>query len=369
MTSPRLLLAAFAVALPLFAQAAAVVTTPQVRAELVAQASDGVAPGAKVWLGLSIQHQPHWHTYWKNPGDSGLPTTFDWKLPAGFVAGDIQWPTPRKLPIGPLLNYGYEGDVLLPVEVTVPAGFAGDALAVRLHADWLVCQDVCIPESGDFDLSVPARAATAGNAALFQAARDAMPQAVPGAQASAALDGDRLVVRIAGLPAAWQGQALAFLPETAGVLDNAAAPQAAWQGGEWTARIAVDPQRSAGPALLPAVLTLPDRPAGLRVEVKVTSAWPAIAAPAALPSLGAGSVVDLAPAAPAPPALGLVAAIALAVAGGLLLNLMPCVFPVLSLKVLGFASHAGDRRKLLAGGLAYTAGVVLSFVEIGRAHV
>ncbi|HRC38834.1 MAG TPA: protein-disulfide reductase DsbD family protein, partial [Rubrivivax sp.] len=170
----RLLLAA-TLAAPWLAQAAAgaVVTTPQVRAELVAHAPDGVAAGQPLWLGLKIDHQPHWHTYWKNPGDSGLPTTLEWTLPAGVVAGEIEWPTPGKLPIGPLMNYGYEGTLLLPVAVTVPADFKAETLNVKLRAEWLVCKDVCIPEEGEFAIELPARAATAGHAALFAAARAA----------------------------------------------------------------------------------------------------------------------------------------------------------------------------------------------------
>lgn len=182
--------------------AEAVVTTPQVKAELVAHAPDGVSPGKALWLGLKIEHKPHWHTYWKNPGDSGLPTRLEWTLPAGVQAGDIEWPTPGKLPIGPLMNYGYEGTLLLPVAVTVPAGFKGDALDVKLHAEWLVCKDVCIPESGDFALRLPAQAATAAHAALFEAARAALPQPVAGSQASATLEGSTLVLKVTGLPAA-----------------------------------------------------------------------------------------------------------------------------------------------------------------------
>jgi thiol:disulfide interchange protein DsbD len=343
----------------------AVVTTPQVKAELLAHAPDGVVPGKPLWLGLKLQHQPHWHTYWKNPGDSGLPTTLTWTLPGGVTAGAIEWPTPKKLPIGPLMNFGYEDTLLLPVTVTVPAGFSAARLDVALHAEWLVCKDVCIPEAGDFALSVPAQAATAGDAALFAAARAALPLAVAGAAASAELQGDALVVRVAGLPAAWQGRPLTLLPETGGVLQNAATPPARWEAGQWTARLPVDPQRSEGPALLPAVLTTPGQPAGLQVVLKVTTPWPAVAAPEPLPSLGGAETPSPpAPALPAAAPVSLLAALLLALAGGALLNLMPCVFPVLSLKVLGFASHAHDRRALLAGGLAYTAGVVLSFVAL-----
>jgi thiol:disulfide interchange protein DsbD len=366
MQPKRLLLAALAV-LPALATAAPgpVVTTPQVRAELVAQAPEGVAPGKPLWLGLKIEHQPHWHTYWKNPGDSGLPTTLDWALPAGVTAGPVEWPTPGRLPIGPLMNYGYEGTLLLPVAVTLPSAFHADGLDVTLHAEWLVCKDVCIPESGDFVLRVPAQAATAGHAALFADTRAASPGQVPEARATAAVEDGTLVLRAAGLPAAWQGRAIEFLPETPGLIQNAAVPQAAWQGGTWTARVPLDPQRSEAPRTIPAVLTSAGQTAGLQVQIEVTTPWPAAGATPATPA--ALATPDAAPAAnpAAPPAaLGFGFALLLALAGGALLNLMPCVFPILSLKVLGFAAHADDRRGQLAGGLAYTAGVVLSFVAL-----
>jgi thiol:disulfide interchange protein DsbD len=340
------------------------IVTPQVRAELVAQAPQGVVAGQPLWLGLKIEHQPHWHTYWKNPGDSGLPTTLDWTLPAGVVAGGIEWPTPGKLPIGPLMNYGYEGTLLLPVAVTVPSGFKAESLDVKLHAEWLVCKDVCIPQSGDFALHLPTQAATAGHAELFAAARAALPALVSGARATARVEGHHLVLHVAGLPAAARERALAVFPETAGVIQAAAPPEAAWSGADWTARIPLDPQRSASPASMPVVLVAAGQAAGLQLDVAVETAWPAPAPP---PS--ASPAPQAAPAQPASPPAGntapsLALALLLALAGGSLLNLMPCVFPVLSLKVLGFAGHAQDRRALLSGGLAYTAGVVLSFVAL-----
>ncbi|MBK8529325.1 MAG: thioredoxin family protein [Rubrivivax sp.] len=346
---------------PAHAAPAQTVTTAQVSAELVAHAPEGVAPGKPLWLGLLIEHQPHWHTYWKNPGDSGLPTTLQWQLPAGAAAGDIQWPTPRKLPIGPLMNYGYEGRLLLPVPVSLKSMPAGDTLDVQLKAEWLVCKDVCIPESGEFSLSLPVRAATAAHAALFAAAQATQPQKVAGAVASARIDGADLVVEVAGLPADWHGRTMDVLPETPGLIDNAAKPRSAWAGDRWTTRLAIDPQRSDSPSTMPAVLISDGQAAGLQLQVAVTSPWPAAAAPPpALPTL-VEARVDL-PA--APPALGLGPSLLFALLGGLLLNLMPCVFPVLSLKVFGFAAHAQQRRQLLAGGLAYTAGVVLSFMGL-----
>lgn len=341
------------------AAAGPVVTTPQVRAELVAHAPEGVAPGQPVWLGLKIEHKKDWHTYWKNPGDSGLPTTMEWQLPAGVAAGEIQWPTPAKLPIGPLLNFGYDGTLLLPVPVTVAPDFKGQSLDVKLHAEWLVCKDVCIPESGDFVLKVPAQAATAGARALFEAAQAAVPRNLPDAKASAEIQAQALLVKVAGLPAAWQGKNLAYFPETAGVIQNAAPIQGSWNGNEWSAKVPLDPQRSASPQTLPSVLAAPGEAAGVLVQVAVKGSWPAVAAPGALPALAPEAAP---PAAQAATSLPL--ALVFALVGGLLLNLMPCVFPVLSLKVLGFAGHAEDRKKLLAGGLAYTAGVVLSFVAL-----
>ena len=362
----RVALAAAAL-LPFLAWAdAAVVTTPQARAELVAHAPEGLAAGKPLMLGLKLEHQPHWHTYWKNPGDSGLPTRLEWTLPAGVTAGAIEWPTPSRLPIGPLMNYGYEGTLLLAVPVQLPAGFAAETLDIKLRADWLVCKDICIPEGGDFALSLPAKAAHAGHAALFAAARAALPQPVAGARATAEVKDGALVVQVAGLPAAWQGKTLAFFPETSGVLHSAAAPEARWQGGEWQARLALDPARSESPQRLPAVLTTAGLPAGLALEVAVTTPWPALPKPGAAQAAAEPGRITApgADAAPATAPIGFALALLLALGGGMLLNLMPCVFPVLTLKVFGFARHADDRRALLAGGLAYTAGVVLSFVAL-----
>ena len=222
------------------------VTTPYVRAELLAHAPQGVAPGQPLWLGLSITHQPEWHTYWKNPGDSGLPTDLAWTLPAGLDAGEIAWPLPKKIPIGTLANYGYEGTVLLPVPVTVASSFAPSPLAkaatIKLRASWLVCRKECIPEEGEFTLQLPIQSTTALNGAAFEAAAKAQPQPVlagtngivPDSQAQIA-DGNLLNVSVQGLPVALRGKTLDLFPETAEVIDNAAQWKQAWNGSVWTA--------------------------------------------------------------------------------------------------------------------------------------
>ena len=365
---------AAACALPLtgLAQASAtnVVKTQHVSAELMAHAPDGVGPGKQVWLGLQLAHAPEWHTYWRNPGDSGLPTTLQWTLPAGVVAGDIAWPVPRKLPIGHLANYGYEGTVLLPVPFTIAPDFKPSitgALPIKLKVSWLVCRQECIPEDGEFALSVPVRSTTAGNGAAFQASFDAQPKPLAG-ESQVEVTGQAIQVRVQGLPASVRGQNLEFFPETGEVIETAGQWTQAWQGDTWTAQVPLSPHRAASPAVLPIVLTAGAQ--GWRTEAKVLGEWPAVQAPTVSAALAAALALaqseGASPALPLPaPSLTLVAALLGALVGGLILNLMPCVFPILAIKVVGFTRHAGDRRGHRVAGLAYTAGVVASFAALG----
>jgi thiol:disulfide interchange protein DsbD len=365
---------AAACALPLIALAqtgaTSVVKTERVRAELMAHAPDGIGPGKQVWLGLQLAHAPEWHTYWMNPGDSGLPTSLQWTLPAGVVAGDIAWPVPKKIPIGHLANYGYEGTVLLPVPLTIAPDFkpsiAGD-LPVKLKVSWLVCRQECIPEDGEFALSVPVRSTTAGNGAAFQASFDAQPEPLAGAS-QVEVAGQAIKVRVQGLPAAVRGKNLEFFPETGEVIETAGKWTQAWQGDTWTAQVPLSPHRAASPAVLPIVLAAGSQ--GWRTEAKVLGAWPVAQAPTVSRALAAALAQSggAGPAAPVPapgPSLTLVAALLGALVGGLILNLMPCVFPILAIKVVGFTRHAGDRRGHRTAGLSYTAGVVASFAALG----
>jgi thiol:disulfide interchange protein DsbD len=347
------------------APAGAVVTTDQVRAELLAHAPDGAQPGKTVWVGLQITHQPEWHTYWKNPGDSGLATVLQWTLPAGVTAGDIAWPLPHKIPIGNLANYGFEGTVLLPVPLTVdpsfrPGPLAGD-MEVRLRASWLVCKKECIPQDGDFLLKIPTRSSLAGHGAAFDAALQAQPRNLPASAGnSLTVAGNAIQLRMDNLPAALRGKTLEFFPESPEVIETAARWTQSWDGPVWTASIPLSPQRSNAPAVMPVVLALDGQ--GHRAELQVQGTWPTLA-PMPTGLLPPPPVVNM----PAGPSLGLWAALIGALVGGLILNLMPCVFPVLAIKVLGFARHAGDRRAHRVSGFAYTAGVVLSFVALGAA--
>ncbi len=350
--------------------------------------------------GLRITHQPHWHTYWKNPGDSGLATQLDWSLPAGITPGAINWPIPQTLPVGPLANYGYEGTVLLPVTLRVGADFRppanpGGNITLKLHAQWLVCREECIPEQGDFSLDVPVKGSIALESPAFASADAAQPLPLPaGASAQLAVQNDHLTLVVQGLPASVQGKTLELYPELNAITEPAAPLEQSWAGDEWRASAMLSAKRSDSPATLPLVLvaTAADGSrSGWRVEAPVSGTWPAVAAPATVPAAltaalranaagaaatgSTGSGVDglngtgaaqAGDATPTPVAPGLwLAALAAALAGGLLLNLMPCVFPILAVKVLRFARHSADRRALRIGGLAYTAGVILSFIALG----
>ena len=332
-----------------------VVQTEQVRAELVAQAAEGFRPGKTAWLGLKLEHIPHWHTYWKNAGDSGLPTTLSWTLPDGVTAGDIDWPVPAKLPIGPLLNYGYEGTVLLPVPLTLTQPIAGDTLKVKLRADWLVCEVECIPQSGEFELDIPTRQPVTNHAGEFEHALAQRPLDVRGADATARIVDGALSMEIRGLPAARRGHAADLFPELPGVVDNPATVTQQWSGDLLRASWPLSTQRSDSPANLPMVLVFDDRTL-LRVNVRIAGAWPGDPAGAVASS---GAEVT----APAS-GLGFITALMFALLGGVILNLMPCVFPVLSLKVLALTQHAGETRARWTSALAYTSGVVLSFVAL-----
>ncbi len=372
-----------------FSNAKAVVTTPQVRAELLAFAPDGVEPGKPVMVGLQIAHQPEWHTYWKNSGDSGQPTDLVWTLPAGVTAGEIAWPTPKKIPIGTLANYGYEGTVLLPVPLEVSGlfkpGLLANDLEVKLKAVWLVCKQECIPEEGEFAIKIPVKGSTALSAPAFEATKAASPRDVPnvlGINSTAQIAGDKLELLIQNLPVNLRGKTLALFPETPEVLHNAAVLgkdwSQAWKGAVWTATMPLSNQRSNSPREMALVLATEDGKEAYRVQAAVLGDWPKVAAAAQVPpeleaALKANAASQRAPvdASGAPlngtggQALGLLPALLLALLGGMILNLMPCVFPVLAIKVMGFARHAGNPRAHRASGVAYTVGVVLSFMALG----
>jgi thiol:disulfide interchange protein DsbD len=339
-----------------------VVQTPEARTELVVHAPQGFAPGREMWLGLQIDHAPEWHTYWKNPGDSGLPTTLEWTLPPGWSAGEIDWPAPHGLPVGPLLNFGYEGRLVLPVPLTLSETAARGPVTLRLKANWLICRIECIPQSGEFELALNSSdAAYSPHAAAFAASLAARPMPHAGGVSARLLeDARRVGFTIEGLPADWHDLPLQGYPEQLGVFEHAR--PATWQwgtDGQLQLSLAVSEFRTEGPTELALVLRGgPDGQQTRRVVAALSGSWPALDEPSATQQAAALALSTVS----ADPGLGFWAALAAALIGGLILNLMPCVFPVLAIKVGGFATLGSNLSVLRRHGWFYALGVIGSFV-------
>jgi thiol:disulfide interchange protein/DsbC/DsbD-like thiol-disulfide interchange protein len=366
-----------AVAATAFALAASlqagVVTTPHVEAELVAERTAAV-PGQPLTVALRLKMAPGWHTYWQNPGDSGLPTTLAWTLPAGVAAGPLQWPAPRALPTGPLVNYGYEGEVLLSTQLTIPAdAVPGRTLALAARADWLVCKEVCIPEGADLALDVPVALQSDpypqwGGA--IAATRAALPAPLREWKVAARGDGQRVLLSVTPPSGAPDPGALHFFPAAEGHIE-ASGPQVVTRSEKGALELAlpVANQLAGGFTRVDGVLTAANgfadagaRVAAATIDVPMTGT----VVPGPKPQSDPVAKLDLrAAAAPTGEGMTLVPALLLAFVGGLILNLMPCVFPVLSLKVLSFAApghyHANVLRRQ---GIVYALGVVATFVGL-----
>ena len=362
MTFQRLI-AGFAFAAAAFAALAApLVKTEHVEAELV---SDQLSaqPGKPVLVGLKLRMAEHWHTYWKNPGDSGLPTRIKWTLPEGWKAGEIQWPYPTQLPIGPLMNYGYEDEVVLLSQLTPPASAAPGNYAIRADAEWLVCKDVCIPEKGSLELAMPVANADPAPNPRYQAhigrARSMLPAQAPGWKYESSMSGRTLVVRLTP-PAGVAAPAKAtFFPEREQLIEPAAPQKAMREGNALRIEMKLAEPLAQNVKEVNGVAVAQDNWPGTdrrAIEVASTLSATPLASAGAISGAGADGG-----------ALGgsTLAALAFAFLGGILLNLMPCVFPVLGIKVMGFVEHAhGEPRAMRIQALVFSAGVLLSFLAL-----
>ncbi len=381
-------------------------TADFVRAELVAE-QDGVVPGQTVALGLRLRHAPHWHTYWEMPGDAGLPTRIQWKLDPGYAAGSLQWPIPTLLRVGGLANYGYEGTVLLPVTVQVPVTAPlGGTAKLAAHVDWLVCNDLCIPGGADLSIDMPIRSATnvrpVPDAPAIAAARRLVPAPVSLGRGRAVRTGQRIALEFdaADVPSRALPHSLQFFPFEAGRIEAAADQILQLQGSH----VRLELRAAAPPAddfkALRGVLVADAGPGANGWAGTIDLPLSAFASSQAAPTVSVGTgVASSAPArqtpvpgnaqtsasatvnsgpalAPTPldadaqrpaaaNALSLTVALAGAALGGLILNLMPCVFPVLSLKLIGLVRHRRETpSRIRLQGAAFALGVVLSFVGL-----
>lgn len=345
---------------------ASTIETEFVRGDFVFENSV-VAPGDKTTLALDMTLAPGWHTYWKNAGDSGQPVEIKWEAPEGVTIGEISWPAPHRQPFEPMMNYGYSDRSTLLMPVTVPKDWpVGKPVEMKADVFWLVCKEVCIPEQGVAELSLPTglqTVASEDNKAaiedIFEDARASVPVPSP-YDATYAVDETSVTIRFAGdsFNDAELNDVYAF-PAEWGVIDHAGVQVASVDPGGLTLTIPRSPETDDAPTgPVAGVVEITETAGDGDVTIAMAfNAEPgdiaALAVGASSNSGGGGVTTDVT----------FAWAIGLAFLGGMILNLMPCVFPVLALKALGFAQTAhssfGHRA---AHGLAYTAGVVSLFV-------
>jgi thiol:disulfide interchange protein len=388
--------------------ASATVSQPHVTAELIPETTT-VQPGKTFDVALHLHSDPGWHTYWINPGDAGLATTITWTLPPGFTAGPIQWPTPEKHNMGPLVTYGYEGDVYLLTTLTPPKSDLPRQFDLKAKAEWLVCQEECIPGHADFTLPLDSGLLNlrlpVENKDFFDQARERLP-VIGGIEVLMAnTDGNYADISFKSTSHLSDEalKTLQFFPEQPNILSTTDQQKIEPETGTNGFSLMVKLQQNGDPMSKLSGVLVSDQPlVGSAKAIYVsnfTSAviYPAasgIAAAAGVPVPNGGSAppsggpdnslsgssnesgttggsqqtsATTAPAQGSAPATSanqplLIAVLDAAFVGGLILNLMPCVLPVLSLKVFSLMKHAGENpRAAWIQGVAFTAGVVLSF--------
>src|SRR5271155_5819867 len=341
-----------------FALSGNAVATDNVKAQLVSEVS-AVAPGQSFWVALEFNIRDGWHTYWRNPGDSGEATKLVWQLPPGFTAGDIVWTTPHRVESPPLVNYGYAKQAVHLVNITAPKDLRpGTPVVLSAKASWLVCSDVCIPEDADLQVKLPVNGAPGvsdpADAALFARARSELPSAELAATTARIQDG-RLAIALgqewgATLP---QIKSLAFYPYDEGGIEYAA-PQTLSRTAnavELTMKLGYRPPK-AGP--IRGVLLATEQSGNDTVTVPMEIAA-SFSGTAGAQATGAAEQTTA----------SLPALLLFAILGGLILNLMPCVFPVLSIKAIGLGEQAKKHPAAVrAKGLVFAAGVIASMLVL-----
>lgn len=330
-----------------------------VQASLVA-ADTAIQPGRDITVALRLVHDPKWHTYWINPG-TGLPTTIEWTLPPGWKAGEILWPAPTVIRdhTGMIVGQGYDGDILLPVVLTPPATLEpGTRVTLKARADWLMCADICIPGGADLSLELPI-AAEAGEpdrtwGAKIRATMAALPRNDQQWRATATRTGKTITLNVKPVGQVTHAPTDLWFFSQDSVVAYDQPQKVTSDANGFTIALAVAPEAPADASRLVGVLSAKNgwsadgKLPGLRVDV------PLAKGAAAQPAASNASAED----SKRTP----VGTLFLALLGGLILNLMPCVFPVLGIKILGFVNQAGhERGRVIAHGLTFTLGVLISF--------
>jgi thiol:disulfide interchange protein len=317
---------------------------PHVHVQLVVP-EDQIYPAGSNDVGLYFKLEPGWHIYWKNAGDSGEPPHIHWTLPPGVTAGPMQFPAPRRLPLGPLMDFGYEDEVLFPLKLQVAPTVKEGKAVLDAKVDWLVCREVCIPGKAELEsvlqmlpVPPPSEAGSALDSDLMKRFASSLPKPLP-ASFKTAFQSTKEGFRVA-VETGRRESTATFFPSDQDILDNPAPQKLTPTAKGLILELKKDANLAANPAQLKGVLELSG---GRAFEL---AALPGIVAPPA-PSLSWSLFLRT---------------FSLAFLGGLLLNLMPCVFPVLFLKGLALV-HTGhhELHKLRAHGLVYTVGILVSF--------
>lgn len=327
---------------------AAAVRTDQLTAELVAEKTS-IQPGESFTAALKLDLLPHWHVYWINPGDSGLPPELDWDAPEGFSVGKFIWPFPENIPTPPLATFGYEGTVYLPVQITAASSLVpGSTVVLQASASWLVCKEICLPGSADLSLSLEVTEAPGLDSPSAEGIRAALQkQPVQDHDLDLNAFRDANAVRIWIPAGALPEGDLHFFPFVEQGLLNAAEQTVTVDVEGSTLSLSREANALESPERLQGVLVSSAGWTGLEGRQAIEVDLPF--------SAGTGPVAGGAK-------TSLLAVIATAFLGGLILNLMPCVFPVLGLKIMGFVEQAGsERKKIVAHGLWFAFGVLTSF--------
>ena len=322
-----------------------------VKAELLAD-TNAVVPSKPFTVGLLLRMAPGWHTYWKFPGDAGLPSELKWKLPEGWKIGEIQWPIPLKTTDpGDIQTYGYQDEVLLMQEITPPASINDSTVKLAAEANWLVCEKICIPGNASLQLELP-RSVTSvpANAEIFARYRRLLPRDWPGAIVATAnwkraRSDLRLNVKSATL-ANYPNVDFYPLPQGDTVVGH---PQLeSRSGNEIVFRVPLESVSKDLSSIQGLVVF------AQRADGSERAAWQ-IPTSAIAPVKSTASI----------PAQGIFTFLLFGFLGGVILNLMPCVLPVISLKIFGFIQHAGQsRQKILRSGVAFAGGIFAWFIGL-----
>lgn len=332
------------------------VSSRNVKATLVSEV-DSFRAGEPFSVGLRLEMADGWHTYWKNPGDAGLPTRIRWKLADGTSAGAIEWPRPQRVPADPLMSYGYEKDVLLLTEIR-PAATLDGPLTLAARVDWLECREACLPGKGDVEITLPLAkgrpSRVASVAALFDRTRAELPKPGGKLSVSGEATAETLTLALAGSSA----RSAYFFPSKTQIVEPGAAQKLGRDGASLTLTL-TRPTDAPGFDGVSGVLELDGAAFEIEAPVKAGASAAAPEAATAPSATAAAASTTTLP-----------VAVLFAFLGGLILNLMPCVLPVLSLKVLSFVRHGADSSGgAFRHGLAFTLGVLSFFWILAGALV